>query len=147
MAPETDHGLDDGTHQVQIVAADLDGLVAEQTWSFTVTSPRLTLANTKTYWPSFAAYQQWRLMVDYRVRNLGTGSCLDGEVTSGSATYGVLPLGPLPVALGEFTVDGSLAYSFTYYVSPGVSRFTAVNNASCLDEGSNPHWFSDPAPV
>ncbi len=147
MAPAAGSGLHDGLHQVRIVAADLDGLTTEQTWSFTVTSPRLTLADMNIYWPSLAAYQQWRLMVDYRVRNLGTGSCLAGEVTSGSATYGVLPLGPLPVALGEITADGSLTYSFTYYVSPGVSRFTAVNNASCLDEGGNSHRFTGPPPA
>lgn len=139
--------LTNGTHTVHVTIADNQGEVAAQTWSFTVTSPSLQLSTVRTYWPSYAAYLQHELTVDYRMANPGSGSCNKAQVSMGTATSGVLVLGPIPVNLGNMVSGSTFYYSLVYLVPGGVNRFYAITYADCSDDGGNMFWFAGPPPL
>ena len=145
LSQGTDPGFDVGQpHTARIEAADLDGEPEVQEWSFTVTAPQLKLFHLQTYWPSYAAYTQGVLMVDYRMSNPGTGACRTAQVATGTATGGVIVAGPLPVALGDIPAGLYSDFNISYMVPAGVKSFLAVSNADCLDDGGNSYWFAGP---
>lgn len=133
--------LADGVHTAKVVVADLTGRLIEQTWSFTVTSPQLSLNASAIYWGSYAAYVDGVLSVDYQLGNPGTGACVTGQVASGTATNGVMPLGPLPALLGTIAPGANSSITMDYLVPPGVTRFVATSYASCDDDGGNTYWM------
>lgn len=139
--------LADGKHNVQVVVADLQGNMADQSWWFTVTSPRLMLSVNRVYWASLDNYLERLLTVEYRMSNPGTGACNNGKVAVAYATNGVYAYGPLPVMLGNLSAGAQINYNFLYQVPSGVSRFIAVSYASCWDDGGNLYWFAGPPPL
>lgn len=138
--------LDDGAHTVRLVVGDLAGNNSEEAWSFTVTSPALTLSAMAVYWPSYASYLERQLAVDYRMANPGTGFCREGQVAANMASNGVLPLAEFPIVLADMAPGVTVDYSIIYLVPPSVSSFISYSYASCLDDGSNVYWFAGPPP-
>lgn len=146
MVSGVDAGLTQQTHSAKVVATDLLGRQSDMVWSFDVTSPELKLFHMKTYWPSYAAYTQGYLMVDYRMANPGTGTCRAGEIVAASASSGVIVVGPVPFALGDIAAKSYADYSFSYIIPAGVSSFRAVSHATCTDDGGNIYQYAGPPP-
>lgn len=138
--------LDDGMHTARLVAADTVGNASEQVWTFTVTSPALTLSTTDIYWPSYASYLERQLAVDYRMANPGSGLCREGQVAANMASNGVLPLTSFPINLNDMAPGTAAGYSIIYLVPPSVYNFVSYTYASCIDDGSNVYWFAGPPP-
>jgi hypothetical protein len=139
--------LANGTHTVRVTVADNQGEIAAQTWSFTVTSPSLQLSTVRIYWPSYAAYLRHELTVDYRMTNPGAGSCNKAQVSMGTATSGVLVMGPIPVDMGNIAPGAAFDYSLVYLVPAGVGRFYTITYADCSDDGGAIYWFAGPPPL
>ena len=139
--------LVNGTHTVRVTIADNQGETAVQSWSFTVTSPSLQLSAAGAYWPSYAAYLRHELTVDYRMTNSGTGSCNKAQVSMGTATSGVLVIGPIPVDMGNIAPGAPFDYSLVYLVPAGVGKFYTVTYADCSDGGGDIFWFAGPPPL
>jgi len=140
-------GLADGAYTVRVTASDSAGHPAEQTWTFTVASPELRLATGQVYWESYAAYLDRLLTVDYLMSSSGSGSCMNGRVTTATATNGVTPLGPLPVNLGNMAPGTNQTYNVFYIVPHGVSNFRATSYAACDGDAGLVFMFPYPPPL
>lgn len=140
-------GLVDGAYAVRVTASDSAGHPAKQSWTFTVTTPRLMLDKGAVYWASYAAYLDRELTVDYIMTSNGSGACNGGAVNNAVATNGVIALGPLPVLLGAMAPNGVVNYSFVYIVPHGVSNFRATSYAACSGDGGHSFLFPEPPPM
>lgn len=146
LDPTSTPRLANGVHTVDVTVADNQGELSTQTWTFTVTSPTLRLYALRTYWPSYAAYLQRLLSIDYYLANPGLGACKNGEVTTGTATAGVLVIGPVPVSMGDLTGGNTFNFTLQYLVPPGVAQFVATTYVNCQDDGGSSYFFPGPAP-
>ncbi|MHB0866593.1 MAG: hypothetical protein ACYC6B_04610 [Thermoleophilia bacterium] len=139
--------LADGLHTARFVIADTFGAVADRNWSFTVTSPRIAVSFSRSYWGSYSDFVQRRLAVDYQVQATGTGAVnqmrLDTAFASGRVMLGT----PLPLELGSLPPDGKLVFTLTYIVPAGVTAFQADNHTSFRDDGGNLYGFGGYGPT
>jgi beta propeller repeat protein len=142
----TPERLDDGLHVARFVVADSQGGITDESWTFTVTSPDLSLTLLRIYWSSYAAYLDRELSVDYRLGDPGTGAAADIVLAVAYASNGVLVSTPLPLAVGTVAPGGTDDFTLDYYVPVGVSQFRATSHVSCLDGGGNLYWFAGPPP-
>lgn len=145
--PEWGTRFADGAHSVRVVVSDVNKRVTDQTWSFTVTSPSLSLSTVGVYWSSYANYVNRNLSVRDRLMDPGTGACQAAKIELGTASNGVMLLDPLPFDVGNISSGASADYIFTYLIPAGVTRFRAVSYASCQDDGGNTYWMPGPPPV
>ncbi len=145
--PELGARLGDGTHSVRTVVADVNKRVTDQTWSFTVTSPSISIAPAGVHWASYADYFNRELTVNYRISDIGSGNGSGVKLELAMASSGVILEESLPLLLGDFAVGEAKSFSFRYRVPAGVMDFLVYNVASFRDDGGNVLWWPGPLPV
>ncbi|MHB8858989.1 MAG: hypothetical protein ACYC6Z_05845 [Thermoleophilia bacterium] len=145
--PEWGARFADGVHSVRLVVSDVNKKVTDQTWSFAVTSPTLSLSTIGVYWSSYANYVNHDLSVRYRLMDPGTGRCQGARIDLGTASNGAMLLDALPYPVGNISSGASVDYIFTYLIPAGVTQFRTVSYASCQDDGGNTYWLPGPPPV
>lgn len=128
---------------LHISAIDSGGSTLE---SFTIGAPTLSLAHLSTYWPSYGAYMERELAVDYSVTNNGAGDATNLQITYLAASNGATALTAAPVALGDLTLHQGRSFTIEYHVPEGMSAFRATTYMTCNDLGGTAYAFPGPAP-
>lgn len=102
--------------------------------------PPLALSIDDVYWASYADYEARTLNVDYSLSNSGNSAYIV-QVTSASATAGVVSNTGIPVSLGNIIGGSSHSLTLKYTVPSGATSFTAGISASAQDECGNGYTY------
>ncbi len=113
--------------------------------SFTTTctsgKPVLTPLAPSAYWASMADYTNGVLTVDWPIRNDGTDSAYNVQLTSSSANNGVTLASTMPVSVGTIAASGTGTATVKYNIPTGVGSFHVSNMASADDQCGNTYTY------
>ncbi|MHB1389976.1 MAG: hypothetical protein ACYCXF_01915 [Thermoleophilia bacterium] len=145
--PPPDAPLADGSHTARFIVRDTAGGLADQSWSFKVTSPRIAVSFSSSYWGGYSDYVHGRLSVDYQVLAMGTGVAAQLRLETAYASDRVTLATSLPLELGTLPPDGKLVYTLIYIVPAGVNSFRTDGFTSFMDDGGNLYGFGGSGPA